>query len=166
MSPRFGLQPLLDLSKLRLDEATRELGQLIAGEQEASRRLAILSQYRDEYQARFRTAAQAGLSPDEWSNYTRFLARIDDAIVPAAQAVALTQQKTLAGKQNWVGKQGRVRAFDTLAARHQAAVTSREQKAEQKVSDEHSSRRHTAGEDQASLLAALLANGHGNGVAT
>jgi flagellar biosynthesis chaperone FliJ len=32
----FHLQPLLDLSKMRLDEATRELGQLIAGEQEAS----------------------------------------------------------------------------------------------------------------------------------
>ena len=36
MSPPFKLQPLLDLSKLRLDEATRDLGQLIAGEQEAS----------------------------------------------------------------------------------------------------------------------------------
>lgn len=166
MSARFGLQPLLDLSKLHLDEATRELGQLIAGEQEASRRLAILTQYRDEYQARFRAAAQAGLNAEEWGNYTRFLARIDDAIVPAAQAVALTQQKTLAGKQNWVGKQGRVRAFDTLAARHRAAVHSREQKAEQKVSDELGARRHNASDDQASLLAALLADRHTTGFAT
>ena len=157
MSPPFRLQPLLDLSKLRLDEATRELGQLIAGEQEASRRLAILTQYRDEYQAQFRAAAERGIGPSEWANYSNFLARIDDAIVPAAQAVALTQQRTLAGKQNWVGKQGRVRAFDTLAERHRAVIAGKENKAEQKISDEHGARRHATQDSQASLLANLIA---------
>lgn len=156
MSPPFRLQPLLDLSKMRLDEATRELGQLIAGEQEASQRLAILMQYRDEYQAQFRAAAERGIGPAEWSNYSSFLARIDDAIVPAAQAVSLTQQRTLAGKQNWVGKQGRVRAFDTLAERHRAEVAGHEQKVEQKLSDEHGARRHTENNSQADLLSTLL----------
>lgn len=155
MPPAFHLQPLLDLSKLRLDEATRELGQLIAGEQEASRRLAILTQYRDEYQARFRAAAQQGISREEWSNYTSFLARIDDAIVPAAQSVTLTQQRTLVGKQNWVGKQGRVRAFDTLADRHRARLAGEQNKAEQKLSDELGARRH-AGQGAPNELLALL----------
>jgi flagellar FliJ protein len=158
MPPTFHLQPLLDLSKLHLDEATRELGRLIAGEQEASRRLAILTQYRDEYQARFRAAAQTGISREEWSNYTRFLARIDDAIVPAAQSVALTQQRTLAGKQNWVGKQGRVRAFDTLADRHRAMVVGQQNKAEQKISDEIGARRHASQDPQSELLALLTAD--------
>lgn len=159
MSPPFKLQPLLDLSKLRLDEATRELGQLIAGEQEASRRLALLTQYRDEYQARFRAAAERGLGPAEWTNYGTFLARIDDAIVPAAQAVALNQQRTLAGKQDWVGKQGRVRAFDALADRHRAMVANQESKAEQKINDEHGARGHANKEGgQAELLASLLAD--------
>ncbi len=158
MPPAFHLQPLLDLSKLHLDEATRELGRLIAGEQEASRRLAILTQYRDEYQAQFRAAAQRGISREEWSNYTHFLARIDDAIVPAAQSVALTQQRTLAGKQNWVGKQGRVRAFDTLADRHRAMVAGLENKAEQKISDEIGARRHASQDPQSELLALLTAD--------
>ena len=35
MNKPFHLQPLLDLSNLRLDEASRQLGKLIAGEQEA-----------------------------------------------------------------------------------------------------------------------------------
>lgn len=157
MSPPFRLQPLLDLSKLRLDEATRELGQLIAGEQEATRRLEMLTRYRDEYQAQFRAAAQRGIGPEEWSNYTRFLARIDDAIVPAAQSVALTQQRALAGKQNWVGKQGRVRAFDTLAERHRATLASMHTKAEQKISDEHGARRHGEKDAQSDLLASMIA---------
>lgn len=158
MPPVFPLQPLLDLSKLHLDEATRELGQLIAGEQEASRRLAILTQYRDEYQARFRTAAQRGISREEWSNYTSFLARIDDAIVPAAQTVAMTQQRALAGKQNWVGKQGRVRAFDTLADRHRSKLAGQQSKAEQKFNDEVGARRHASQGAQNDLLALLTAD--------
>lgn len=158
MPPPFALQPLLDLSKLHLDEASRELGQLIAGEQEASRRLAILTRYRDEYQARFREAAQRGISREEWSNYASFLARIDDAIVPAAQSVTVTQQRTLAGKQNWVGKQGRVRAFDTLADRHRSKLAGMQNKAEQKASDELGSRRHFSESAQSELLALLTAD--------
>ena len=45
MPPVFPLQPLLDLSQMRLDQAARELGELIAGEQEATKRLALLLQY-------------------------------------------------------------------------------------------------------------------------
>lgn len=157
MSPPFRLQPLRDLSKLHLDEATRELGQLIAGEQEATRRLEVLMRYRDEYQAQFRAAALRGIGPEEWANYSRFLARIDEAIVPAAQSVALTQQQTLAGKQNWVGKQGRLRAFDTLAERHRTSVMAQQNKAEQKINDEHGARRH-AENAQSSLLADLIAS--------
>ena len=70
MSKKFHLQPLLDLSNLRLDEATRQLGKLIAGEQEASQRLTLLVEYRAEYQARFLAAAGNGLGPDAWRNYT------------------------------------------------------------------------------------------------
>lgn len=142
MPPPFPLQPLLDLSQLRLDQASRELGELIAGEHQASARLALLVNYRDEYHGRFLAAAADGIGPVEWSNYTRFLARIDDAIVTAAQSVSQTQQRTLAGKQDWMGKHGKVRAFCTLADRHQARAADDEHRAEQKASDEHGARRH------------------------
>lgn len=142
MPSTFPLQPLLELSNLRLDAAARELGALIAGEQEASTRLNQLVQYREEYLARFLAAAKNGISRGEWTNYSNFLARIDDAIIPAALSVAHTQQKTLAGQQNWMGKHGRVRAFDTLADRHHSDVVAQEQRAEQKSSDEHGARRY------------------------
>ena len=142
MSPIFPLQPLLDLSQMRLDQAARELGELIAGEQEATKRLALLVQYREEYHTRFMAAAANGIGPNEWSNYSRFLARIDDAIVPAAQSVAATRQRTLAGQQDWMGKHGKVRAFNTLADRHRARAAGAEARGEQKASDEHGARRH------------------------
>lgn len=143
MAPTFSLQPLLDLSHFQLDEAARKLGELIAGEQEASQRHSLLVTYREEYQTRFLEAAKNGLGRSEWSNYSNFLARIDDAIIQAALSVTLTQQRTLAGQQNWIGRQGRVKAFDTLSERHHAQVTAKEQRANQKISDEHTARRHS-----------------------
>ena len=99
MSKTFRLQPLLDLSNLRLDEATRQLGKLIAGEQEASQRLDLLVQYRDEYQAKFIAAASSGLGPEAWRNYQHFLGRLDQAIDQARSMVALSKQRTAAGQQ-------------------------------------------------------------------
>lgn len=140
MSAEFPLQPLLDLSNQRLDEAARQLGELIAGEQEATRRHALLMQYRAEYQARFMAAARDGLPQRVWNNYRQMLDRIDEAVAQAALAVTQTQQRTLAGQQNWLGKQGRVKAFETLATRHQTVLAREEQRREQKLSDEFGAR--------------------------
>lgn len=157
MATNFPLQTLLDLSQLRLDQAARELGELIAGEHHAATRYELLVRYRDEYHNRFLQAAEGGLGLSEWSNYTHFLARIDDAIVTAAQSVAHTQQRTLAGQQDWMGKQGRVKAFSTLAQRHQAVLASEEHRAAQKASDEHGARNHSNQGGGTNLLHACLA---------
>ena len=142
MTRAFPLQSLLDLSNLRLDEAGRRLGELIAGEQEASRRHELLVQYREEYRARFVVAAQDGLSPGEWRNYASFLAKLDEAINQADSAVTHTKQRTVAGQQEWMAKHGRVKAFDTLSDRHQSRVAYQDQRQEQRASDEHAARRH------------------------
>jgi flagellar FliJ protein len=128
MTRAFPLQSLLDLSQLRLDEAGRKLGELIAGELEASKRHGLLVQYREEYQARFLAAAQGGLSPGEWQNYTAFLAKLDEAIGQAHLAMAQTKQRTVAGQQEWMAKRGRVKAFDTLSDRHEHAARRHEEK--------------------------------------
>ena len=142
MNRAFPLQSLLDLSQLRLDEAGRKLGELIAGEQRASQRHSVLVHYREEYRTRFALAAKHGLSPGEWQNYTSFLARLDEAIQQADSAMTHTKRQTVAGQQEWVNKRGRVKAFDTLSDRHQSRVAYQDQRQEQKASDEHGARRH------------------------
>jgi flagellar FliJ protein len=138
----FPLQSILDLSQMKLEEATRRLGELISGEQQATQRLELLAQYRDEYHARFLTAARDGLSRDQWHNYQSFLDKLDAAISQAREIVAQSHQMTAAGQQDWLAKHGRVKAFDTLAQRHQARIDSAETRQEQKALDEHSSRQH------------------------
>jgi flagellar protein FliJ len=148
MSAKFPLQSLLDLSHLRLDEATRRLGELVAGEQQATQRLELLSQYREEYQARFLAAARNGLAPDQWRNYQCFLERLDAAIAQARELVAQSQERKAAGQRDWLDKRAREKAFGTLADRHKARVAYADQRREQKVQDEHAARRHQAKEEK------------------
>lgn len=142
MKRQFPLQSLLDLSQLRLDQATRVLGELISGQQEAAKRLDLLVQYRDEYQTRFLASARDGMGRETLENYRAFLDRLDAAVAQARQMVAASEQRTADGQREWLKKQGRVKAFDTLAQRHQSRVVYAESRQEQKAVDEHSARKH------------------------
>lgn len=130
------VQTLLDLSKMRLDEATRKLGALISGEQSAAERLSLLVNYRTEYHARFMAAAQNGINREIWRNYQDFLGRLDASIVQAEEAVKQSRQRTSLGQREWMGKNERVRAFDMLVQRHQVREQSAAQRVEQKTQDE------------------------------
>lgn len=118
------------------------LGELISGQQEATQRLELLMQYRDEYQNRFLSSAKDGIGRDAWHNYRAFLDRLDAAVAQAKTMVTASAQRTAAGQQEWIDKRGRVKAFDTLAQRHQSRLLHAEAKQEQKAFDEHAARRH------------------------
>lgn len=140
MNKRFNLESLQELSTLRLDQATRQLGQLIAGERQDSRRLELLVQYRNEYHALFLDAASKGLDPHRWHNYQKFLARLDEAVEQARAMTKAAKQRTAAGQKNWLDKRGKVKAFDTLAQRFRARVAYEESRQVQKQMDEHAAR--------------------------
>lgn len=151
MTKPFPLQTLLDLSQMRMDDAARRLGELLAGEQEASARLTLLQQYREEYHGRFVAAARGGIGRDALSNYQTFLNRLDDAIAQAQLMVTQSKQRTAMGQQEWIDKRGRVQAFDTLSQRHQSREQGIENRKEQKLLDEHAARKHqTTQEDNTS----------------
>lgn len=136
----FPLQSLLDLSQVRMDDAARKLGQLLASEQEVGKTLVLLEQYREEYEARFRQAAQNGLTRDEWGNYQSFLGRIDEAIAQQRTLVEASRQRTVDGQKEWLDKRNRVKAFDTLSQRHRANEVHSEAKSEQRAQDEHAAK--------------------------
>ncbi len=141
MSKDFTLQPLLDLMHDRADEATRQLGQLVATEQNARGRLELLSQYRAEYAQRFRDAQTQGLTLQAWQNYQDFLAKIDEAIQQQQEVVNASARNTEAGQQHWKEQNTRLKAIDTLAHRHATAVQKKENRQEQKQLDEFAARR-------------------------
>lgn len=142
MPQAFPLQSLLDLSQLRLDEATRRLGELLASQQEAAQRLDLLVNYRAEYEERYLAASRSGLGLQTWQNYRAFLDRLDVAIQQARDLVAASERKTADGQKDWLETRGKLKAFDTLAERHRSRVAYAESRQEQKAFDEHAARKH------------------------
>jgi len=140
MNKRFHLESLQELSSLRLEQATKQLGQLIAGERQDSQRLELLVQYRNEYHALFLEAAGKGLDPRSWRNYQNFLAKLDEAVEQARTMAQTAKQRTAAGQKNWLDKRGKVKAYDTLAQRFRERVAYEEARNEQKQADEHAAR--------------------------
>ena len=146
MAKPFSLQTVLELMQTRTDEATRQLATLLAAEQDAQRKLAMLQHYRDEYFARFRSAAQNGLRPADWRNYQDFLGRIDEAVEQQRHAVAQSEKSTAAGQSHWREQNKRLKAIDTLSQRHEARERHRESRLDQKQQDEYSTRKFSRGQ--------------------
>ncbi|MDR0565288.1 MAG: flagellar export protein FliJ [Azoarcus sp.] len=140
MSEKFTLQPLLDLANARMDEVTRQLGELIASERSGQQKLELLQCYRSEYSERFMEAARGGMGAEAMRNYSNFLGRIDEAVAAQQQIVEQSRQHTSQGQQQWVEQHTRVRAFDTLSQRFQDEQTRKTLRQEQRISDEHASR--------------------------
>ncbi|MBP8169612.1 MAG: flagellar export protein FliJ [Azonexus sp.] len=143
MAQTFPLQTLLELMQNRTDEASRKLGQLITAEQSQRSRLQMLEQYRDEYAQRMREATAEGITRLILRNYQDFLARIDEAIEQQRQAVQNSELSTKAGQTEWRNQNTKLMAIDTLSSRHDARERYRENKQEQKILDEFSSRKYS-----------------------
>lgn len=143
----FTLQPLLDLMQTRADEATRKLGQLISAEQSQRGRLEMLENYREEYAQRLRDTIAQGITPMALRNYQDFLARIDDAIAQQRIVVESSARNTQAGQAHWKDQNRQLKAIDTLSNRHDARERQRENKSDQKIQDEYSTRKYAHGSD-------------------
>ncbi len=140
MTEPFPLQPLLDLANNKMDDAARKLGELIASEHAVEEKLALLVEYRKEYQARFVEAARNGIGPDAWRNFSAFLGKLDDAIAQQQLIVSDSRKRTVQGQQEWVDQRNKVKAFDTLSHRHQSLQARKEAKQEQRLTDEHAAK--------------------------
>ena len=143
MAQSFPLQTLLELMQDRTDEATRKLGQLISAEQSQRSRLQMLEQYREEYAQRLREATAQGITRLILRNYQDFLSRIDDAIEQQRLTVQSSEMSTKAGQAQWSTQNKQLKAIDTLSTRHDARERYRENKQEQKLLDEFTSRKYS-----------------------
>lgn len=140
MPEAFRLQTLLDLTQVKLDDATRKLAELIASEQDQARKLSMLTQYRDEYQSRFMDSARGGITPGQLSNFHAFLGKLDDAIRQQQAIVDASRERAQHGQQQWLESRSKLKAFETLSDRHQATQQRKDARNEQKQADDRTPR--------------------------
>ncbi|NWG86604.1 MAG: flagellar export protein FliJ [Hydrogenophilaceae bacterium] len=137
---RFTLQPLLKHSQHRMEAAERLLRMLKRKQDEAQRQLEQLHQFQGEYQQRLKQATVAGMGIQQLRDYQGFLAKVQGAIQHQDQEVHLARQHWEAAHKQWLELRQKVKAYETLAARHQAQENRRIEKREQKLTDERAGR--------------------------
>jgi flagellar protein FliJ len=137
MTKTSPIKTLLELAQTKVDDATKRLGELISSEHACEVKLDMLVQYRAEYRERFMSTARSGIDPNAWRNYSAFLLRLDDAIAMQQRVVEHSKLQTQRGQEQWRSERNRMKAFDTLSQRQDRQEAQKQNKAEQRQSDEH-----------------------------
>jgi flagellar FliJ protein len=144
MSKTFQLQPLIELTQSQTDAAAVRLGVAQVEVDDSEKKLALLLQYRQEYQARFRAAVERGLDAAGWRNFHEFMDKLDAAIEQQGEARVLAKNKAEHAQTDWCQRQVKLKAYDTLAQRHSEGELKRQGKLDQRDQDELAARTHAA----------------------
>lgn len=139
MPTPFSLQPVMDLARYGADAATARLGQAMQRLMDADRKLKTLLDYRDEYQVKFRDSVTTGIDSAGWRNFQLFLVRLEAGIEAARAQAESARAAARSAQDEWQAQQRRLKAYGVLAERHERAEAARDQRREQRESDDRAS---------------------------
>jgi flagellar FliJ protein len=140
MTATFTLKKVQEVADIRTDAAAANLGAMMQHLQRQEAKLALLLQYRDEYQERLRRAKQRGLDGLALRNFHDFLDRLEHALIEQRTTVEHAQRSVARGQDEWRSADQRSRAYDTLSQRFDSVARRRAEATEQKQQDAHAAR--------------------------
>ena len=140
MAKHTPLHTLIELASNNVDEATKQLQQLAGSRNEAAQQLSVLQTYREDYAERLQKSTQAGLSASNYHNFRQFILTLDDAIMQQNRVVVQMDAKLETGRKQWQDEKRRLSSYETLLSRQMRQQAVREQRREQRVTDEISAR--------------------------
>lgn len=138
MSPETPLDVLIDLTQDKLDEAGRNLAELSTRRREAQGQLNTLDDYRADYTRRLQNTTEQGVTASNYHNFRQFIATLDEAISQQNTIIAQIDVRLEAGRKQWHDEKRRLNSYETLKARQIRQLQYREQRREQRASDEFS----------------------------
>ncbi len=142
MKETFRLKVVQDLAQQQSDTAATRLGMLNAEAAKSEQKLNMLLEYREEYRERFRGTMHRDVHSAGWKNFHQFLEKLDEAIEQQRAACHVSREAVLRGQREWQSRQMQVKAYDTLAERHESVQTERGKRIDQRVTDEFAARAH------------------------
>lgn len=140
MATNSALETLIDLATNQTDEAAKRLGRAIRACEDTEQKLAMLVQYREEYEARFKTGMANGLTMAGYRNFQLFLEKLDLAIEGQERIVQDAKQRIVAERSTWQSCERKRMSYDTLATRAEQVEQRKQNKREQKLMDEFATR--------------------------
>ncbi|MBV2132265.1 flagellar export protein FliJ [Pseudomonas sp. MAP12] len=136
MSRTSALDTLIELTREAVDNAGRHLAGAQRSQQQAQSQLDTLQHYRQEYSRGLQQAMQQGMQPASLINYQAFLGSLDDAIDRARQSLREQQRQVSQRQQQWLEQQRKLNSYDTLVERRAQAEQLRDNRREQRLTDE------------------------------
>lgn len=140
MATSSALDTLIELATTETDEAAKRLGQAVRACEDTEQKLALLLQYRDDYQARLQLGMAAGLSAMAYRNFQLFLDKLDSAIAGQQKIVDDARQRMQNERGAWQNSERKRMSYGTLAERAEKTELDKQNKREQKLMDEYATR--------------------------
>ena len=119
-----------------MEAAERLLRMLKRKQDEARRQLDQLYRFQGEYQERLRQATASGMGIQQLRDYQSFLVKMRGAIEHQMREADNAGQRWEAAHKQWLELRQKVKAYETLAERHRAQESRRQERTEQKLTDE------------------------------
>lgn len=140
MATPSALATLIELASKEADEAAKRVGETVRQREDATQKLELLTQYRDDYALRCQTSMADGMSATQFNNFQVFMAKLDQAIAGQQQVVADANRRADQARSAWMLCEQKKLSFVTLNDRADRAHAHRENKRDQKQNDEYANR--------------------------
>ncbi len=124
-------------------EAAERLLRMLGRKEEAARqRLQEIQGYKLEYQQRMVGAGELGMEIHRLRDYHAFLRKVDQAIQHQESEVAKAHGHWEAAHGKWLELRRQVKAYEVLAQRHRHEARQREERRDQRVTDESAAQKY------------------------
>jgi flagellar FliJ protein len=141
MTVPSALDTLIELASAATDEAARHLGAALAAVQDTEQKLAMLVQYREDYQERLARNMATGLTAMGYRNFQNFIDKLDQAIDGQKQVVEESQRRAGSARSDWQANERKRMSFNTLSTRAEEKRKHEENRRDQKQTDEAAARK-------------------------
>ncbi|MCA1979017.1 MAG: flagellar export protein FliJ [Thiobacillus sp.] len=140
MAHPTALATLIELAQKDADEAARKLGACVRLREEATQKLELLVQYRDDYALRCQADMASGISATQFNNFQTFMGKLDQAIAGQRQVVDELGRRADQARAAWLATEQKKLSFVTLGDRAARSEARHESRRDQKLNDEYAAR--------------------------
>jgi len=134
------IETLIDLSRQQSEEAAKRLGQAVQLSEQAKEKLDLLTSYREEYVSQLHHKMRQGVTIADHLNFQRFIQNLDRAVEQQRQAWTISQQAVEVERNEWQLCERKKLSYGTLARRAEEVAQRKENRLEQKRTDEQAAR--------------------------
>ena len=134
------MQSLINLAQMRQEARLKQLGHLLAAGRSQEEKLALLQNYRKDYQAKLTAGSQRGIAPHELANFKQFMDQLELAILRQDDSFTQSLTQSEYGRQRWQESLRALRSFETLLERRARTARNAQSRREQASDDEVAAR--------------------------